>query len=103
MACYSKPFNLAREYHIEVEYADLGEWDVDELHSEYDPDGPVIRINTRTMERLPSTETDRFIALAVGHELYHHREHRGEVPRLATRAARESAADNFARSLLQES
>lgn len=98
-----KAFKLAREYEIEIEYADLGEWGVDELRSEYDPDGPTIRINKRVIEHLPAAEVGDFIAFAVGHELYHHREHRGEVPRLASRAARETAANDFARSLLQES
>lgn len=98
-----KAFKLAREYEIEIEYADLGEWGVDELRSEYDPDGPTIRINKRVIEHLPATEVGDFIAFAVGHELYHHREHRGEEPRLGSRAARETAANDFARSLLQES
>jgi len=98
-----KAFKLAREYEIEIEYADLGEWGIDELRSEYDPDGPTIRINKRVIEQLPAGDIGDFIAFAVGHELYHHREHRGEVTRLSSRAARETAANEFARSLMQGS
>jgi hypothetical protein len=54
------------------------------------------------IEHLPAAEIGDFIAFAVGHELYHHREHRGEVPRLPDRKAREIAANDFARSLLEE-
>jgi len=93
-------FELAREYGVRIEYADLGEWGVDELRSEYDPHGPVIRVNRRVMEELPLPEIGDFIAFAVGHELYHHREHRGEIERHADRAMRETAANAFARSLL---
>lgn len=93
-------FELAKQYGVEIEYADLGEWGVDELRSEYDPHGPVIRVNKRVIEHLPVAEIGDFIAFAVGHELYHHREHRGEIPRLLDRAARETAANDFARKLL---
>ena len=102
MASYSRAFTLAREYGIEIEYADLGDWGVDQLRSEYDPHGPAIRVNRRVVESLPAEEVDGFVAFAVAHELYHHREHCREVRRLETRAARENAADDFARSLLQE-
>jgi Zn-dependent peptidase ImmA (M78 family) len=87
---------------VEIEYADLGEWGMDELRSEYDPQGPTIRINKRVIEHLPANEIGEFIAFAVGHELYHHREHRGEVHRLPDRKAREIAANDFARALLEE-
>jgi hypothetical protein len=93
-------FELAKRYGVEIEYADLGDWGVDELRSEYDPGGPVIRINKRIMENLPIAEIGRFIAFAVAHEMYHVREHRGEVARLADRAARETAANDYARDLL---
>jgi hypothetical protein len=93
-------FLLAKQYGIEIEYADLGEWGVDELRSEYDPDGPVIRINKRVIENLPVAEIGDFIAFAVAHELYHHREDLGEVALLADRAKREIAANDFARKLL---
>jgi hypothetical protein len=93
-------FETAHRYGVEIEYADLGEWGVDELRSEYDPEGPVIRVNKRVIENLPLAEIGDFIAFCVAHELYHHREHRGEVARLTDRAARESAANDYARKLL---
>lgn len=93
-------FELAKRYGVQIEYADLGDWGVDELRSEYDPDGPVIRVNKRIMENLPIAEIGDFIAFAVAHEIYHHREHHGEVARLPDRAARETAANAFARDLL---
>ena len=37
---------------------------------------------------------------AVAHELYHHREAIGEIPRIQNRAAREAAADAFAAALV---
>lgn len=92
-------FELAKRYGIDIEYADLGDWGVDELRSEYDPEGPVIRINKRIIENLPIAEIGDFIAFAVAHELYHHREHLGEVARLLDRASRETAANEFARKL----
>ena len=91
---------LAREYGIPIVFADLGDWGVDELRSEYDPEGPVIRINVRVAEQLTLSELGEFVALCVGHELYHHREHIGEVQRLPTRKDREIAANDFARKLL---
>lgn len=93
-------FELARRYDVDIEYADLGSWGVDELRSEYDPDGPVIRVNKRVIEQLPVEEIGDFIAFCVAHELYHHREHRGEIEQLSDRAARETAANDFARRLL---
>ena len=91
---------LAKHYGVEIEYADLGEWGMDELRSEYDPEGPVIRVNNRVIENLPVANIGGFIAFAVAHELYHHREHCGEVARFPDRAARENAADAFARKLV---
>lgn len=93
-------FELARKYGVRVEYADLGVWGVDELRSEYDPSGPVIRVNQRIIENLPLGEIGDFIALAIAHELYHHREHRGDVARMSDHAARETAANDYARALL---
>jgi hypothetical protein len=61
----------------------------------------VIRINKRVIENLTVAEIGDFIAFAIAHELYHHREHKGEIPRLLDRAARETAANQFARELLQ--
>jgi len=91
---------LAREYGIRVTFADLGDWGVDELRSEYDPSGPAIRINIRVAEELPVSELGEFVAFAVGHELYHHRESIGEIERLPARKDREIAANAFARRLL---
>lgn len=93
-------FRLVHQYGIEVEYVDLGDWGAGELRAEYDPDGPVIRVNKRIIEQLPPCDAGDFIAFAVAHEIYHHREHRGEVPRFTDRAAREHAANEFARRLL---
>lgn len=91
---------LAREYGVSIEFADLGDWGIDELRSEYDPKGPRIRINVRVAETLDGPELAEFISLCIGHELYHHRETIGEVPALPQRRDREIAADAFARLLL---
>lgn len=93
-------FELAQKYGVEIEYVDLGAWGVDELRSEYDPEGPVIRVNKRVIENLPPEEIGDFIAFSIAHELYHHREHKGEIPRLLDRGARETAANDFARRLV---
>lgn len=92
--------SLAREYGVTVQFADLGDWGMDELRSEYDPQGPVIRVNVRVAEQLTVAELGEFLTFSVGHELYHHREHIGEIPRLEERKAREIAANEFARKLL---
>jgi len=89
----------ARAYGVAVRFADLGDWGRDELRSEYDPVLPEIRLNIRVAEALPIERLGEFVALAVGHELYHHRERIGEVRPLADRRARESAADDFSRAL----
>lgn len=86
------PLDVARAYGVEVIVEDLGDWGAARLVAEYDPRGPVIRVH--------SGAPDRF-ALAVAHELYHHRERIGEVPRLATRAQRERAAHAYAEALLE--
>lgn len=91
---------LAREYGVSVQFADLGDWGVDELRSEYDPEERSIRVNVRIAEALPPVELGEFITFAIGHELYHHREQIGEVPRLEERKDRETAANEFARKLL---
>ena len=92
---------LAREYGITVAFADLGDWGVDELRSEYDPAGPTIRINSRVAEQMTPAELGEFIVISVGHELYHHREAIGEILRLEERRDRELAANDFARKLLE--
>ncbi|HYL27401.1 MAG TPA: hypothetical protein VEW74_06160 [Candidatus Nitrosotalea sp.] len=91
----------ARAYGLGVRFADLGDWGRDELRSEYDPEVPEIRLNLRVACALSIAELGEFIELAVGHELYHHRERIGEVAVERDRRARESAADAFARSLLE--
>jgi hypothetical protein len=91
----------ARAYGVAVRFADLGDWGADELRSEYDPSVPEIRLNIRVAAALDPRELGDFVALAVGHELYHHRERIGDVAPLRDRAASESAAADFARSLLE--
>jgi hypothetical protein len=86
------PRAAARTYGIAIELADLGSWGEATLVSEYDPDGPVIRINTRALPAGSSCLVREHIDRAVAHELYHHREAIGEVDRLPERAARERAA-----------
>jgi hypothetical protein len=93
-------FKMAREYGVAIEYADLGDWGVDELRSEYDPKGPAIRINIRVIENLAVEEMGEFITFAIGHELYHHLEARGEIARIGDHREREIAANSFARELL---
>ena len=84
---------IAAAYGVRVELADLGDWAAVTLVAEYDPDGPVIRVDARA----PSAAVEH----AIAHELYHHREAIGEVARIAERAARERAADAFADELVR--
>ena len=84
---------IAAAYGVRVEVADLGDWGSVRLVAEYDPDGPTIRVNRR---ELPHVAIER----AIAHELYHHREAIGEVPRLRNRAERERAAEAFAGDLV---
>lgn len=93
---------LALEYGVPISLDDLGDWGACVLYSEYDPNGPAIRVNARVARALPERERDAFVRTAVGHELYHHRERLGEVRVIANRAAREAAADTYARSLCDE-
>jgi uncharacterized membrane protein len=86
------PRTVARERGIAIELADLGAWGDATLVSEYDPDGPVIRINTRAIPYGSSCDVREHIDRAVTHELYHHREARGEIARFPDREAREHAA-----------
>ena len=83
---------LAAAYGVRVELANLGDWAPVTLDAEYDPNGPVIRVNERAHELA--------IEHAIAHELYHHREAIGEISRIADRVARERAADAFANALL---
>jgi len=92
---------LAREYGVDIRFADLGDWGVDELRSEYDPSVPAIRINIRVAEQMTADELGEFVAFAVGHELYHHREAIGEIEKFPERKDRETAANAFSRRLLE--
>ena len=89
----------ARAYGVAVSFADLGDWGAAELRSEYDPREPAIRINARVARRFSSHALREFVMLAVGHELYHHREAIGEVPAESDPAERERSADRYAREL----
>lgn len=86
------PRTVARELGIAIELADLGSWGDATLVSEYDPDGPVIRINSRAIPAGSSCDVREHIDRAVTHELYHHAEATGARERLATHKARERAA-----------
>ena len=92
---------LARSYGIAVGFADLGAWGSADLRSEYDTKGPAIRINARVAARVPIGGLGEFVLLAIGHELYHHRERIGEIAVVEDRASRERAADRYARELLE--
>jgi hypothetical protein len=84
---------IAAAYGVRVELADLGDWGSARLIAEYDPDGPTIRLNRRELLHVA-------VDHAIAHELYHHREAIGEVPRLRSRTERERAADAFAVALV---
>ncbi len=86
------PRTIARACGVAVELADLGDWGSATLVSEYDPAGPVIRINTRALPAGSSCAVREHIDAAIAHELYHHREAAGEIERLRPRAARERGA-----------
>ena len=89
----SNPRTAARERGIAIELADLGSWGDAVLVSEYDPAGPVIRINTRAIPtRGASCDVREHIDRAVLHELYHHAEARGAIARVRGHEARERAA-----------
>lgn len=92
---------LARNYGLSIRFADLGDWGLDELRSEYDPGVPEIRLNVRIAEQLAPQELGDFVTLAIGHELYHHRERLGEIVVIGDRAAREHAANGYARTFLE--
>jgi hypothetical protein len=94
---------LARSYGVGVRFADLGDWGDAELRSEYDPTIPEIRLSVRYAAALSPGELAEFVALAVGHELYHHREAIAEMPVLRDRRAREAAAADFAAELVRGS
>lgn len=97
----SAALRLARAYGVAVTFADLGDWGSAELRAEYDPRGPEIRINTRVARRMSGAALREFVALAVGHELHHHREYVGEISAASDPSVRECAADRYARALLR--
>ncbi len=86
------PRTVARTYGVAIELADLGTWGDAVLVSEYDPDGPVMRINTRALPHGSSCAVRDHVDAAIEHELYHHREAIGEFPRVRAPAARERSA-----------
>jgi hypothetical protein len=90
------PRTVARERGIAIELADLGSWGDATLVSEYDPAGPVIRINTRAIPEGSSCDVREHIDRAVTHELYHHAEAAGTIARVTGREARERAAGEHA-------
>jgi hypothetical protein len=95
------PQRAASEAGVAIELADLGDWG-GRLVSEYDPRARAIRINERALDAYRRAhgvcDVRSFIALAVAHELYHHREAAGSVRQGTTRAQREAAADAYARA-----
>ena len=95
------PLELAHRYGVAVRFGDLGDWGEAELRSEYDPSVPEIRLNVRYAATLSPAALGEFVAQAVGHELYHHREAIAETPVLRDRRAREEAAAKFARELVR--
>lgn len=93
----------ARAYGVPIAFADLGAWGDAELRSEYDPREREIRINAGYAQALHPSQLGTFVTLAIGHELYHHRENIGEIPAISDRAERERAATDYALALLHES
>jgi hypothetical protein len=101
---------LAAAYGVRVQVADLGDWGTTTLVAEYDPDGPTIRVDERALtavlrqaqddKRKTAIDRATAIELAIAHELYHHREAIGEIPRIKNRRTREAAADAFAEALV---
>jgi hypothetical protein len=96
---------VAAAFGLVVELIDLGDWGTVTLISEYDARARAIRVNRRALDAFHAAFGDRaadatrdFINLAIAHELYHHREAIGEVPRFATGREREAAADAYARA-----
>ncbi|HTD33310.1 MAG TPA: hypothetical protein VK665_06600 [Candidatus Elarobacter sp.] len=91
---------LAAAYGVRIELADLGDWGRVRLIAEYDPNEPVIRVNT-CESSLTLRQAQGDMERAIAHELYHHREAIGEIPRIRDRAAREAAADAYADAVLR--
>ena len=96
----SRALQMARNYGVRVELAYLGDWGASNLYAEYEPRGPIIRLDREYVRALSGAKRYTFVSLAIGHELYHHCERIGAVQRIHDRVARENAADAFARALL---
>ncbi|MBC5800328.1 MAG: hypothetical protein GIX03_06240 [Candidatus Eremiobacteraeota bacterium] len=58
-----------------IEITDLGTWGTAALLAEYDPQGDVIRVNARAVERIraacTAAEAAQFVTCAIAHERYH--------------------------------
>jgi hypothetical protein len=91
---------LAAAYGVRIEFADLGDWGTATVVAEYDPRGPLIRLNLRALRPDGDPVARRAIDHAIAHELYHHREAIGDIVRLRVHRARERAADAFAESVV---
>jgi len=91
---------LAAAYGVRVEVVPLGDWSPATLIAEYDPAGPVIRVNAAALPAGDSCAVRDAIDRAIAHELYHHREATGAIARIGDRRAREAAADAFAADVM---
>ncbi|MBV9277152.1 MAG: hypothetical protein JOZ97_02850 [Candidatus Eremiobacteraeota bacterium] len=90
---------LLRAQGIVLEFADLGVYAECELRSEFDPAGPIIRINMRLIDTMSPERRDPFVTHAIAHELFHYFEDRGDVQRVRDRKVREANAERFAQNL----
>ena len=59
---------LAAAYGVRVELVPLGDWGSVRLIAEYDPDGPTIRVNVRT---LPPPVRPRAVRAAIDRAIAH--------------------------------
>ena len=89
------PRVLARRLGVAVELADLGDWGSARLVSEYDPHGPLVRVNTRELPSGTPVDVRAHVDGAIAHELYHHLEATGTVERRRPARARETSAAEF--------
>jgi hypothetical protein len=99
------PLALARAAGLAVEVADLGDWGVATLISEYDRAARAIRVNRCVLEREESlggtSARESLLQRAIAHELYHHQVAEGALVARRARRDDERAADAFARSLVR--
>lgn len=82
----------ARALGVAIELADLGDWGDARAVAEYDPRGPLVRVNVRELPAGPPEAVRAHVDSAVAHELYHHAEATGRIGRLPTYRQREGAA-----------